>query len=122
MNDVTSLSLANPEDLPHITLNDMMWARTLGEALHRHYPGYLWAVNVESRTGLIQIRNMHLAGNWGYVLKMGAVYSISSLEKDVIRAGGEILERFRLSRAQFQAEQYSEAAVDFSGRLLFDKS
>lgn len=101
---------------------DFSMSKTLAERLHAAYPGHLWAVNVENRTGLITIRNLYLAGNWGYVLKMGAVYSISSLERDAVRAAGEILERFRLSRAQFQADQYAAAPVDFAGRLLFDKS
>jgi hypothetical protein len=102
--------------------NDFIMARNLAEALHRHYPNHLWGVNVEGRTGIISIKNLYLSGNWGYVLKMGAVYSISSLERDAVRAGGEILERFRMSRAQFQAQQYADKPVDFAGRLLFDKS
>jgi hypothetical protein len=102
--------------------HDYFTAKLLAEKLHAHYPHQLWGVNVESRTGLITIRNLYLAGNWGYVLKMGEVYSASSLEKDVIRAGGEILERFRMARGAFDADAYSAAPVDFAGRLLFDKA
>lgn len=122
MNAVSRIDLAQPEDLPHLSALDMNMSKTLAEALHRHYPGHLWGVNVSHRTGLIEIRNLYLAGNWGYVMKLQPIYSISSLEMDVMRAGGEILERFRMSRAQFQAEQYAAAPTDFAGRLLFDKS
>ena len=79
-------------------------------------------MNCNGRTGLIEIRNMALSGNWGYILKIGEVYSMSSLERDAVRAGGEILERFAMARAQFRADQYAEIEVDFAGRLLFDKS
>lgn len=120
--DASLIDIESPEAAMHRNANDINMAKTLCEALQRHYPDHLWAVNVEGRTGLITIRDMYLAGNWGYVLKIGAVYSISSLEKDCVRAGGEILERFRMSRAQFQADQYAAAPVDFAGRLLFDKS
>jgi hypothetical protein len=101
---------------------DMSLAKQIAEALHRHYPQQLWGVNVEARTGLITIRNLYLAGNWGYQLKMGRMYSASSLEKDAVRAGGEILERFRMSRGAFDVDRWSSAPVDFAGRLLFDKS
>lgn len=122
MSDSTLIDLAQPEDLAHLHSNDVLMAKTLSEALQRHYPGHLWAVNVEARTGLITIRDMYLAGNWAYVLKMGAIYSASALEKDVIRAGGEILERFRMQRGSFDSDSYASAPVDFAGRLLFDKS
>lgn len=119
MSNATLLDLA-PDD--RATLLDMALSKQIAEALHKHYPNQLWGVNVESRTGLITIRNLYLAGNWGYQLKMGNVYSASALEKDAVRAGGEILERFRMNRGTFDADQWSSAPTDFAGRLLFDKS
>jgi hypothetical protein len=118
----TLIDIESPEAAIHRHANDVNMAKTLSEKLQEAYPGHLWGVNVEGRTGLITIRNLYLSGQWGYVLKIGDVYSISSLECDAVRAGGEILERFRLSRAQFKVEQYAEKPIDFSGRLLFDKS
>lgn len=122
MNDASLVDIDSPEAAMHRYAQDVQWAKQLSEALQRAYPGHLWAVNVETRTGLISIRNLYLSGNWGYVLKMGNVYSASSMERDAVRAGGEILERFKLNRAQFVTEQYADKPVDFSGRLLFDKS
>jgi hypothetical protein len=116
------LDIQSPEAAIHNTVLDQNMAKTLAEALTKAYPGHAWAVNVEGRTGLITIRDLYLSGQYGYVLKIGQVYSISSLERDAVRAGGEILERFRFDRSQFKAEQYADAPVDFSGRLLFDKS
>jgi hypothetical protein len=101
---------------------DHNMAKTLAERLHATYPNQLWGVNVEGRTGLITIRNLLLAGNWGYVMKLGAIYSMSALEADAVRAGGEILERFRMARGKFDADKWSSAPTDFAGRLLFDKS
>lgn len=119
MTQATLIDIA-PDD--QATALDMSLAKQLAEALHKHYPSQLWGVNVESRTGLITIRNLYLAGNWGYVLKMGTVYSASSIEQDAVRAGGEILERFRMARGKFDADKWSSAPTDFAGRLLFDKS
>lgn len=122
MTDATLIDIDSPEAAAHRFATDVNMAKQLSEVLQKHYPGHMWAVNVESRTGLITIRDLYLSGTWGYVLKIGAVYSASSLERDAVRAGGEILERFRMQRAQFVAEQYADAKVDFTGRLLFDKS
>lgn len=116
------INIESPEEAMRRNANDVNMSRTLCEVLMRHYPGHAWGVNVDGRTGLITIRDMYLSGQWGYILKIGAVYSASSLERDVVRAGGEILERFRMARAQFQADQYADAPVDFAGRLLFDQS
>lgn len=118
----TLIDIESPEAAMHRHANDMNMAKTLSEALNKHYPGHLWGVNVEGRTGLITIRNLYLSGQWGYVLKIGDVYSISALERDAVRAGGEILERFAMSRAQFKADLYASKPVDVAGRLLFDKS
>lgn len=119
MSDATLLDL-DPDNAA--SLNDFVMARTLAEALHRHYPGHLWGVNADGRRGIITIHDLYLSGQWGYVLKLADVYSISSLERDAVRAGGEILERFEVARSQFRADQYAEKKVDFAGRLLFDKS
>lgn len=118
----TLFDIESPEEAMHRNANDQNMAKTLCEVLQKHYPDHLWAVNVNGRTGIITIRDLYLSGQWGYVLKIGAVYSISSLERDAVHAGGEILERFRMSRAQFRADQYADRPTDFAGRLLFDKS
>lgn len=118
----TLIDIESPEAAMHRHANDINMAKTLSEALQRAYPGHLWAINVEGRTGIITIRDLYLSGQWGYVLKIADVYSISSLERDAVHAGGEILERFCMSRAQFKADQYAEKPIDFAGRLLFDKS
>lgn len=101
---------------------DFNMAKTLAERLHATYPNHLWGVNVEGRTGLITIRNLALAGNWGFVLRLKDVYSMSSLEADAVRGAGEVLERFRMARGKFDADQWSSLPTDFAGRLLFDKS
>ncbi len=62
-----------------------------------------------------------LSGNYGYILKLPAIYSGSSFEKQVIMAGGEILERYRLKRGRVDQAQYANLPVDFSGNFSPDK-
>jgi hypothetical protein len=51
---------------------------------------------------------------------LGNVYSASAFKKHVIRAGGEILERYRLSRGRFDEVQLSDLTMDFAGRIKAD--
>lgn len=107
---------------PDINANDLIMSKTIAEALHAHYPGHLWAITCEGRTGLITIRDLYLSGQYGYVLKIGDVFSISDLVKRSILAGGEILERFKLARGRFDEAAYHQLPTNFAGQLEFDRS
>lgn len=104
-----------------VSSNDFLMSRTIAEALHAHYPGHLWAVTCEGKTGLITIRDLFLSGRYGYVLKIGDVYSISDLSRQAIMGAGEILERFKMERGRFDEAKYHTMKTDFAGRLEFDK-
>jgi hypothetical protein len=101
--------------------HDMILAKEIADTLHSHYPGHLWAINVDGPNGVANIHDLMLSGQWGYRLKLVDIYSASEFRKDVIRAGGEILERFRLSRGQFNESQYTQLATNFAGDFVFDR-
>ncbi len=114
--------LAGLDETATSTMNDMLLAKQIAETLMAHYPApHLWAVSCEGRTGIATIKNLNLNGQWGYVLKLPKLYSASSLAKDVIRAGGEILERFNMDRGRFNEQQYAELKTNFAGDFLFEK-
>lgn len=76
---------------------DMSLARTIGEILHRHYRGHFWAVKVDSHQGvcLISIPSlMPRATHW--ILKLRDLANEADCLGAVMRAGGEILERYRI--------------------------
>ena len=101
-------------DSPNITANEMVMARTVAEVLLKHYPGHLWAVAIEG--GRLIVKNLYLSGEWGFVLLIPDIYSISSLCKEAITAGGELLERYRQRRGAMRVEDISNLPTDFSGR------
>lgn len=107
-------------DAPQIAANDMVMAKNMADALHTTYPGHLWAVSCNGQSGMADVRNLALSGTWGFRLKLKNIYSASEFRKDVIRAGGEILERYRLSRGRLQIDQYSDLKTDFAGRFKAD--
>lgn len=113
-------------DAPQVTAWEMTLAKQMAEALHRTYPGHLWAVDVSERTGMANIRDLFLSGQWGFRLKVAntAHFSASDFERRVIRAGGELLERFRISRARLShgqiADAVNELPTNFAGHHKAD--
>ena len=109
-------------DNPVGAANDILMAETMAETLHAAYPGHMWAVACDGKTGMADVRNLYLSGNWGFRLKLRDIYSASEFKRDVIRAGGELLERYRMSRGRMNADHLMAHPTDFAGRLIADKS
>ena len=105
---------------PDIAALDFAIARDMAEILHAIYPDHAWAVTCESDKGIATVRNLALAGNWGFVLKLADLYSAASWKKMVVRAAGEVLERFHLRRGRADAAALASLDHDFSGRTLGD--
>lgn len=79
------------------TPNDELLAVRASELLQKHYPGYIWAVNVNSEKtgGVMTIRNFSVSYQFGMTLHLS---KLDNKLKKVIRAGGELLERARMVR------------------------
>lgn len=101
---------------------DLALSRDLAEALNAHYPGHLWGVRVQGEQGIATIHNLMFSGEWGYVLRLDKTFSASELRKRAIRAGGEILERFRTVRGRLDDDAVASMPTDFSGRAIGDLS
>ena len=107
---------------PQVAANDLVMAKEMADTLNRHYPGHLWAVNVDGAgTGFADVRNIGLSGNWGFRVMLKHTYSASEFQKRIVMAGGEILERFRLSRGRLNEEQYADLPTDRFGNFKADK-
>ena len=107
---------------PDVAAHDLAIARDMAEVLHAIYPDHAWAVTCECDKGIATVRNLALAGNWGFVLKLADLYSASSWKKMVVRAGGELLERFMLRRGAADSAAIASLDHDFSGKTLGDYS
>ena len=111
--------MAVATDSPELSANDLVMARHMADTLHRHYPGHLWAVTCDGAKGIATVRNLMLSGSWGFVLHLPTTYSASEWDKRVIRAGGEVLERFRISRAGYDrtVDQMLSQPKNFAGHI-----
>lgn len=92
-------------------LADIGIAKQIADVLDRHYPGHMWAVNVDSFGGIATVKNLRLSGNWGFVLKLVDTFSGSELDRRIMLAGGELLERYRLHRGAFNQNSYDQLPV-----------
>lgn len=77
--------------------NDFVMSKNMAEKLHQHFPNHLWAVTCEGKQGIATIRNLGLSGKYGFVLHLSRLNNDPGM-KCVLRAGGEILERFAIAR------------------------
>ena len=72
-------------------------------------------IGLKGLDGLITLLNFNLSGEYGYVIKLQGIHSWDHIRTQVMRAGGEILERWRQNRGQFNDDRYAEAPRDFRG-------
>ena len=111
--------VATPEE---ISLNDVMLARTAAEDLHATYPGHLWGVTVLDDGAILDIRNLALSGIWGFRIKLADfIHSSSALKAQVLRGGGELLERYRVSRSKHGVDDVPTLVRDYRGNFVADQ-
>lgn len=107
---------------PGVAALDYNTAKEMSDILHEAYPRHLWAVTCEGDKGIATVRNMALSGEWGFVLKLNEIYTASDWKKKIVRAGGELLERFCLDRCEGNQDAIAGLKNDFSGRTIGDYS
>lgn len=116
------MSMIDLTGTPDVAALDVNMARDMAETLHAAYPGHLWAVTCEGDKGIATVRNLALAGNWGFVLKLKEISTASDWKRKVIQAGGELLERFRLRRGEADSAAIASLNHDFKGMTIGDYS
>lgn len=104
------------------TMADEDLCRAVGETLAEHYPGHPWGVGVDLESGSITIRlGYQYPGmpnvSFGYLLHPHTLMGPGGQHR-VMRAGGEMLERFMLARGP--ADGDSEARAHDNGLITDD--
>lgn len=90
--------------------------------LQKHYPHVAagWSIAIDLEGGVVQIRNLMLSGKMGFVMK---IRQIAGDFKNVVAAGGELLERYRIARdhAVDIRDQLNNAQRSPLGDYTYDK-
>ena len=95
-------------------------ARNLIARLELHYPSFtgFWRVTVNEPGGVIEVTNLMLSGRYGFLMHIN---KIDPGGRKVIRAAGELLERYRLSRSKICTfDSVFSLPTDFRGEPVFD--
>ncbi len=100
---------------------DAYWAGRIGAEFVKAYPGHGWEVHVDLKNKICNIFNRHMSPTHGYRWKTEEI-RLPSLTADVVRIGGEILERFGLSRERFEGDKIREIQHNTQGNAKADLS
>lgn len=84
------------EDDMRTALKGRQNRNTIGHALGRAYPTVPWHVDVNVEGGIATITCPQISLQFGMVLHL--TRDTAELERGAVRMGGELLERFRVSR------------------------
>jgi len=110
-------------DLHYIPSGVSTLANQVLEALNKKYPGFYgwWNVAIDTKGGMIQVRNMRISGKMGFVMR---IVDVDADMKNVTRYGGELLERYRLSREKSKVD-FTEEMVNmprsYTGEAIHEK-
>tara|TARA_R110000851_G_scaffold331784_1_gene506510 strand:- start:136 stop:573 length:438 start_codon:yes stop_codon:yes gene_type:complete len=102
-------------------IKDYEIAKTIGAELCGIYPGHGWTIEADSRNGIAKICNKHMGFNAGYVYKLHDI-EFSTFKRDMMRIGGDILERYKLSRSRMIEDEVRSIARDLRGNAKVDLS
>lgn len=93
--------------------------KDIADTLVKNFPGWAWTVEPDERGGVINIRNLHCHESLGYTIHGEILNDPGVRRREVIKAGGEILERFKMPHA-FRADVVAEAPRDARGMMIPD--
>lgn len=108
-----SLIQRNESDI--ITPAEMRMNHDALAILSRHYPGHIFASDANFKQGLLTIIMPYSPrepdnSQWGYRMKLSEIDQIDEFRRQVVRAGGELLERYGLPRSKFTEDTLRRAA------------
>lgn len=95
-----------------VTPADKALATACLHVLHLAYPGWAWTVNTPPNQNILKVQNLDMdpKGTYGMVFHKTNL-SGSNIAKTMVRAGGELLERWNTAR-----RPYSPDAIE--GRMM----
>lgn len=90
---------------PALERRETELAGKLARVLTQHYPGYTWGVYVTIPGGICGVKlATQMQTTLAHVIHLDSVSSYPEMCKEMRKVGGELLERFRLSRTTFSRD------------------
>lgn len=82
-------------------------AHRIMQKLLAHYDCPFWNISAEIEHGIVKIWLQNFS-QWPYIIKISTLKADPGL-KSVVKAGGELLERFKIPRSSFSVADYLSA-------------
>lgn len=108
-------------------LDDMAIGKKMLDVLEKYYANHAWIVDCNHESGHATIQLMYEGNNkevkvwkYGFLLHLNKLNS-DNLEMKVMRAGGEILERYGMARKQLSDNDiidFRDAKIDTLGMVM----
>lgn len=91
----------------------------IGNALAKHYPRRKWYVDVNWEGKIASVFAADISMEYGYQLHINKISE--EIEKAAVKAGGELLERFKLSRERLAFGGHENLIRDLRGNAMAAK-
>lgn len=114
----THILVDDEEERLGVIPEDQKLADRSAKLLIAHYPGYPWCVRCSSRQGILTVRLLivgyeQFTSLFHFVMHLKDVHADPNL-RCVVRAGGELLERWGLARRGIDLAEYMAAKPQFN--------
>ena len=110
-------SISNPQ----LNDEDMRRGRQAVWALHRHFPNYSWTVESNLSQGVMNVKLKGLSGYAGYVLPYRYLLTELDWRRNLLIAGGELLERLGLARSRPNPDDTAAFKAKYVSGLLLPR-
>lgn len=92
---------------------------SVGRKLQDLYPGYSWQIECKPFSGVVEVKNLTIHGDYGFLLHLKMLVHDTNLEL-VKQAGGELLERCGLPATLRPENMESYVKRDIRGNVEMD--
>lgn len=111
----------HPDELVGLHASLHILCKDVADTLVRHYPGFLWSVAPDQRGQIINIYCLNFHDEYGYTIRT-AELDVDPRRRLVIKAGQELLRRFRYPGVRYDAATANAVPRDYKGRAIPDLS
>jgi hypothetical protein len=111
----------NPNDLVGISASTHILVKDMADLLTKRYPGFRWAIQPNEVGGVFNIFCLDFHSVWGYVIRYDDVMN-DPKRREAIKAGREILRRFRYRLDRFNPQEMALVPRDLQGQAIPDVS
>jgi len=110
------VTFSSPDEAGQAVAADRL-CRDIGAMLVKHYPNRQWFVEVSIVGGVAQIQCPSITMQYGYTVHIHDK-THDQLKKAVVKAGGQLLEMFKLSRERDASGGEELLARDSRGEVI----